>query len=91
MPVCVCVCVCVCVTCSAKRTKVIDDQSDYFAVEGNQWLSGKDREVYQKKEEEMRAARHTIQRNQTVTFDFAGRQVLVENKSAGMVSMVCAC
>jgi hypothetical protein len=27
--------------CSAKRTAVIDDQSDYFEVDTNNWLSEK--------------------------------------------------
>ena len=70
---------------------MIDDQSDYFAVEGNQWLSEKQREAYRKKEEELRTARHSIRRNQTVTLDFAGRQVVEENESAGKVCHMYMC
>lgn len=60
---------------SVSRTKVIDDQSDYFDMDGNRWLSKKEKLGLSKKEDEMRKKkyqqRHT--RDITVTLDFAGR------------------
>ena len=59
---------------SARRTKVIDDQSDYFAPE-NQWLSDEEKNHMQKKQEEYREAKNRLQRKMKVTIDFAGKRV----------------
>lgn len=64
--------------CSVKRTQVLDDESDYFATESNQWLSTAERDKLRKKEEELRELRHASRKDRKITLDFAGRQVLDE-------------
>ncbi|KAJ8884242.1 hypothetical protein PR048_016099 [Dryococelus australis] len=66
---------------SERRTKVIDDESDYFAA-NSVWLTKAEREKLQEKEAEMRAKRHASQRNKKITLDFAGRQVIEEKENA---------
>ena len=66
-------------TYSIQRTKVIDDQSDYFAVENNSWLSKDERDSLMKREKELREKMHASHRNKTVTLDFASRRVVEEN------------
>jgi len=72
---------------SAKRTQVIDDESDYFATDSNQWLTSKQRSALRTKEVELRATRHASRRDRSrqVTLDFAGRRVVEEDQ--GAVSM----
>ena len=67
--------------CSAKRTHVIDDESDYFATDSNQWLSSKQREALRRKEADIHAKRHASRRDRgrQVTFDFTGRRVVEED------------
>ena len=64
---------------SAKRTQVIDDESDYFSTDSNQWLSDREREKLRKREAELRELRHGSRLNQKVTLDFAGRRVTEED------------
>ncbi|XP_068169497.1 activating signal cointegrator 1 [Antennarius striatus] len=66
---------------SVKRMQVLDDQSDYFASESNQWLSPSEREKLKKKEEELRELRHASRKDRKITLDFAGRQVLDEGNN----------
>ncbi|XP_052568652.1 activating signal cointegrator 1 isoform X2 [Peromyscus californicus insignis] len=61
---------------SIRRTQVIDDESDYFASDSNQWLSKVERETLQKREEELRELRHASRLSKKVTIDFAGRKIL---------------
>ncbi|XP_060887257.1 activating signal cointegrator 1 [Labrus mixtus] len=63
---------------SVRRTQVLDDESDYFATESNQWLSPGEREKLKKKEEELRELRHASRKDRKITLDFAGRQVIDE-------------
>ncbi|XP_025055687.1 activating signal cointegrator 1 [Alligator sinensis] len=63
---------------SVRRTQVIDDESDYFATDSNQWLSKQEREVLQKREKELRELRHASRLTKKITIDFAGRQILEE-------------
>ncbi|XP_045396873.1 activating signal cointegrator 1 isoform X2 [Lemur catta] len=63
---------------SIRRTQVIDDESDYFASDSNQWLSKLERETLQKREEELRELRHASRLSKKVTIDFAGRKILEE-------------
>ncbi len=65
-----------------KRTQVIDDESDYFSVDSNKWLSKKQREALKKREEEIRERRHGSRLNRKITFDFAGRRVVEEEPLA---------
>ncbi|XP_077554908.1 activating signal cointegrator 1 [Haemaphysalis longicornis] len=62
---------------SERRTRVIDDNSDYYSSD-NKWLTPEQRELIRKKEEELRAEQHASRRQQKVTLDFAGRQVVKE-------------
>ncbi|XP_065498105.1 activating signal cointegrator 1 isoform X4 [Caloenas nicobarica] len=66
---------------SVRRTQVIDDESDYFATDSNQWLSKQEREALQRRERELRELRHASRLARKVTIDFAGRQVLEEDTS----------
>ena len=52
----------------AQRTKVIDDESDYYAADTNIWLSEKERMRMQKKEQEMREKRHGSRLNKKASF-----------------------
>ncbi|KAJ8790393.1 hypothetical protein J1605_021470 [Eschrichtius robustus] len=61
---------------SIRRTQVIDDESDYFASDSNQWLSRIEREALQKREEELREFRHASRLSKKITIDFAGRKIM---------------
>uniref|UniRef100_A0A4W3JGV2 Activating signal cointegrator 1 n=1 Tax=Callorhinchus milii TaxID=7868 RepID=A0A4W3JGV2_CALMI len=61
---------------SARRTQVIDDESDYFTSDTNQWLSKQEREALRLRDEELRDLRHASRQTRKITIDFAGRQVL---------------
>jgi len=63
---------------SEKRTRIIDDESDYFAVDTNKWLTPQQREALQKKKEELHAEKHKSRLDRRITFDFAGRKVVEE-------------
>ncbi|KAF3437707.1 hypothetical protein FNV43_RR20463 [Rhamnella rubrinervis] len=62
---------------SAARTTVIDDQSDYYEIEGNSWLSMEEKELLRKKQEEVEEAERAKRNKVIVTFDLVGRKVLV--------------
>lgn len=66
---------------SVRRTQVLDDESDYFATDSNQWLSPNEREKLRKKEEELRELRHASRKDRKITLDFAGRQVIDEGNN----------
>ncbi|XP_075713946.1 activating signal cointegrator 1 [Rhinoderma darwinii] len=63
---------------SVRRTHVIDDESDYFSTDSNQWLSQAERQTLQKKEQELQELRHASRLSRKVTLDFAGRKVIDE-------------
>ncbi|KAK7912409.1 hypothetical protein WMY93_012620 [Mugilogobius chulae] len=63
---------------SVRRTQVLDDESDYFAADSNQWLSPGEREKLRRREEELREIRHASRKDRKITLDFAGRQVVEE-------------
>jgi hypothetical protein len=67
---------------SEKRTRVIDDEMDYFASDTNQWLSREERKALKSKEEDLHEMRHGSRRNRKVTLDFAGRRVKDEVEEA---------
>lgn len=62
---------------SARRTKVIDDECDYYQT-NSVWLSNSEREKLERHENEMRARKHGSRLNRKITFDFAGREVVDE-------------
>ena len=60
---------------------MIDDESDYFATDSNQWLTTKQRSALRSREAELYAKRHAARhdRSRQVTLDFAGRRIVEEN------------
>ena len=62
---------------SARRTKVIDDQADYYSAD-SKWLSKKQRSVAKRKENELAAIKHQSRLNRKYVLDFAGREVREE-------------
>ncbi|XP_012253283.2 activating signal cointegrator 1 [Athalia rosae] len=62
---------------SARRTEVIDDESDYYQT-NSVWLSKTEREKLEQHENEMRAKKHGSRLNRKVTLDFAGREIIDE-------------
>lgn len=62
---------------SAARTTVIDDQSDYYEIEGNSWLSMEEKELLRKKKEEIEEAERAKRSKVIMTFDLVGRKVLM--------------
>lgn len=56
---------------TAQRSRVIDDESDYFSSTSS-WLTKEERERLQKKEEEAHAKKHLSRSNKKFTFDFLG-------------------
>merc|ERR1719270_3202883 len=64
---------------SAKRTQIIDDESDYFNVDNNKWLTPEQREAMKKKKEELHEEKHKSRLDRKITFDFAGRKIVEED------------
>ena len=62
---------------SVRRTKVIDDESDYFATD-SKWLSKKEKKVLKEKEEKLHQLRHRSRREMKISLDFAGRRITEE-------------
>lgn len=61
---------------SVKRTRVIDDENDYFTTTGNKWLNDEEKKLLQKKGEEQRAQRFASRLGPCkVTFDFANKKI----------------
>lgn len=62
---------------SEKRTTVIDDESDYFRA-NSVWLSDEERAKLKKIEEKMNEKKFAGRREQKITIDFTGRQIIDE-------------
>ncbi|KZV28135.1 activating signal cointegrator 1 [Dorcoceras hygrometricum] len=67
---------------SAARTTVIDDQSDYYEIEENSWLSMEEKELLRKKREEVEEAERAKRSKVFMAFDMLGRKVLFNNDEA---------
>nr|XP_045620438.1 activating signal cointegrator 1-like [Procambarus clarkii] len=67
---------------SEKRTKVFDDESDYFNV-SSRWLSQEDKVKLQKREEELRSIKYD-RSHQTFTIDLFGRKVITDDAIDGL-------
>lgn len=65
---------------SARRTKVIDDESDYFSVD-SRWLPDKDKQLLREKQDKMMEEKYS--RTNKITLDFAGRKIIEENSPNG--------
>ncbi|PIA62664.1 hypothetical protein AQUCO_00200582v1 [Aquilegia coerulea] len=61
---------------SAARTTVIDDQSDYYEIDANSWLSTEEKELLKKKQKETEEADQARRSKVIVTFDLVGRKVV---------------
>jgi len=70
-----------------KRTKVIDDESDYYASGAGSWLTKDQKAAVQKKEEELRAKRFGSRLDRKITFDFAGRQIVDDDENSAALQM----
>lgn len=69
---------------SAHRTKVIDDESDYYQS-NSIWLSHDERKKLQKQEEEALACKHMSRLDRKVTIDFMGR--VVDEDQSNLVNL----
>ncbi|CAA0820840.1 Unknown protein [Striga hermonthica] len=67
---------------SAARTTVIDDQSDYYELESNTWLSNEEKELLRKKREELEEAERAKRSKVVMTIDLLGRKVLLNEDEA---------
>mmetsp|Transcript_4874 Transcript_4874/g.12215 ORF Transcript_4874/g.12215 Transcript_4874/m.12215 type:complete len:465 (-) Transcript_4874:123-1517(-) len=63
---------------AAKRTSVIDDQSDYFAIDTNVWLDDSERRRLIEQQRAVEEAEAEAGRRITVAIDLMGRQVVVD-------------
>ncbi|XP_011869583.1 PREDICTED: activating signal cointegrator 1 [Vollenhovia emeryi] len=70
---------------SARRTKVIDDESDYYQS-NSIWLSHDERNKLQKQEEEALARKHASRLDRKVTIDIMGRVAVDEAQSINLQS-----
>ena len=64
---------------------MIDDESDYFSVDANRWLSATERDALSRKEAELLEAKYRSRRDRKVVLDFAGRRVIEEEDHIGIV------
>lgn len=60
---------------SARRTEVIDDESDYFK-NNNVWLSDAEKKKLEALEKELQEKKHESRRQKTVTVDIFNRQIV---------------
>ncbi|KAK3893874.1 hypothetical protein Pcinc_002316 [Petrolisthes cinctipes] len=67
---------------SEKRTKVYDDENDYFST-NSKWISHDDKMKLIQREEELRKRRFE-RRNQKITIDLFGRKIVAEEETAGV-------
>ncbi|KAL4854996.1 Activating signal cointegrator 1 [Chlorella vulgaris] len=67
---------------AAKRTTVLDDQSDFFEIDANAWLTDEERAVLKQREREAQEAEEARRRHVTVSIDLLGRKVLLDSDPA---------
>ncbi|XP_050682626.1 activating signal cointegrator 1 isoform X2 [Leptidea sinapis] len=65
---------------SERRTRVTDDDSDYFSA-GSVWLSAEERQKLDKYQQSLHDKKHASRLYKKMTFDFAGRQVIEDNST----------
>ncbi|ESO09785.1 hypothetical protein HELRODRAFT_183880 [Helobdella robusta] len=73
---------------SVKRTRVIDDDCDYFSTDSNKWLRKEERELLRKKEAELREQRFGSRLGpRKYNIDFAGREIKeIDTRNVNMYS-----
>ena len=62
---------------------MIDDESDYFSVDANRWLSDTERDQLSRKEAELRGTKYGSRRDRKIVLDFAGRRVIEQEDTVG--------
>lgn len=63
---------------STKRTKVLDDEADYFSSD-SRWLSKEQKDALAKRDAELREKRFASRLDKKIMLDFAGRKVVESN------------
>ena len=64
---------------AAYRSRVLDDQEDYFSTDNEEWLDPEELAKRRKAREEAQAARDNQRSTLKLTLDFAGRRVVETN------------
>lgn len=67
---------------------MIDDESDYFSVDANQWLSDAERNTLSRKEAELHKAKYGSRRDRKIVLDFAGRRVIEQEDVVGRKAFI---
>ena len=75
---------------STKRTKVIDDEADYFSMD-NRWLTKNQQKQIAKRDKELREKRFASRLDRKFTLDFAGRCVVEDEEQNCKVSSDFSC
>ncbi|KAL3691554.1 hypothetical protein R1sor_005205 [Riccia sorocarpa] len=65
---------------SAARTTVIDDQSEYFNIDGNTWLTDQEKAMLKKRQEEEERIAEERRKRVVVTIDLLGRKVVMADQ-----------
>lgn len=70
---------------SSSQTRVIDDQSDYFTVDSNRWLSSEEKEALLSKDKALREEKYGSRRKRAVvaSMDISGHQIREEDRALG--------
>lgn len=71
---------------SSQRTTVIDDQSDYFQIDGNAWLSEEEKQALQYRQQELELAEEARKKKVVVSIDLLGRRVIIPDDSDSEIS-----
>jgi hypothetical protein len=72
---------------SERRTRVFDDQADYFNTDNEAWLDPAELAKRRKARADADAARQRQRNTLTVTFDFAGRQIVAQTDDANRAAL----
>ena len=62
---------------SEQRTKVIDDESDYFATDVYKWMTPEQKSKSKEQEKELREKLHGSRLDRKIDFDFAGKNIFL--------------
>ena len=75
---------------STKRTKVIDDEADYFSMD-NRWLTKNQQKAIAKRDKELREKRFASRLDRKFTLDFAGRRIVEDVEQSCKISSGLPC
>ena len=68
---------------SAKQTAIIDDQSDFFEIDANIWLSAEEKAFLKQREEEIEEQKRDEAKKVYITFDLLGRKIVSAEEKEG--------